>query len=62
MFVFDLEIFNDQEFAEACAAGLYDVNRLRERWDRQLTPHETVTEKDNVIAFDGSNTNLVMNI
>ena len=27
IFVFDLETYNDQEFAEAYAAGLYDLNR-----------------------------------
>ena len=31
VFVFDLQTQNDQEFAEAHAAGLYDVNRLRDR-------------------------------
>ena len=30
VFVFDLETQNDQEFAETYAAGLYDVNRLRD--------------------------------
>ena len=34
VFVFDLETHNDEEFAEAYAAGLYDVNRLRDKWDR----------------------------
>ena len=37
VFVFDLETLNDQEFAEAYAAGVYDVKRLRDRWDRDLT-------------------------
>ena len=36
--VFGLETNKDQEFAEACAAGLYDVNRLREMWNKGLTP------------------------
>ena len=31
VFVFDLETYNNQEFAEAYAAGLYDVNLLRDR-------------------------------
>ena len=31
VFVFDLETHNDQEFAESYAAGLNDVNRLRDR-------------------------------
>ena len=38
--VFYFEIYNDKEFAEAYAAGLYDVNCLRDRWDRDLTPEE----------------------
>ena len=62
MFVFNLETYNDQEFAKSYAAGLYDVNWLRDRWDRDLSPDETVTEKDNVIVFDGSNGNPVMNM
>ena len=62
MFVFDLETNNDQEFAEAYASGLYDVNRIRDRWDRDLTPDEIVTEKDSVIVFDESNGIPVMNM
>ena len=60
MFVFDLETCNDQELAEAYAAGLYDVNCLRYRWNRDLTADEVVTEKDNVTVFDGSYANPVM--
>ena len=62
MFVFDLETYNDQEFADAYAAGLYDVNQLRDRWDRDLNPDEIVIEKENVTVFDGSNENPVMNM
>ena len=62
MFVFDLETYNDQDFAEAYAAGFYDVNRLRDRWDTDLAPDEIVTEKENVTVFDGSNGNPVMNM
>ena len=62
MFVFDLETYNDQEFAEAYAAGLYDVIRLRDRWDRDSTSDDIVTEKDNAIVFDGSNGNPVTNM
>ena len=51
VFVFDLETHNDQEFAEAYAAGLYDVNRLREKWDRDLTPDELVTERKKRCRF-----------
>ena len=61
-FVFDLETHNDQEFAEAYAAGLYDVNRLRDRWHRDLTPDELVIQRENVTVFDASNGNCVMNL
>jgi len=33
VFIFDLETYKYQEVAEAYAAGLYDVNCLRDRWD-----------------------------
>ena len=62
VFVFNLETNNDQEFAKAYAAALYDVNCLRDRWDRDLTPDEIVTEKASVIVFDGSHRNPVMNM
>ena len=39
VFVFDLDTHNEQEFAEAFTAGVYDVNRLRNGWDRDLTPN-----------------------
>ena len=55
VFVFDSETHNDQEFAEAYAAGLYDVNRLRDKWDRDLTFVEIAIEKENVTVFDASN-------
>ena len=59
MFVFDLETNNDQEFAEAYAAGLYDVYRLRDKWDRHLTVQQGETERKNVVVFDASNGNPV---
>ena len=62
VFVFDLETHNDQEFAEAYAAGLYDVNRLHDKWDRDLTPDELVIERKNVTIFDASNGNCIMNM
>ena len=62
VFVFDLETHNDQEFAEAYAAGLYDVNRLHDKWDRDLTPDELIIERKNVTVFDASNGNCVMNM
>ena len=62
VFVFDLETHNDQEFAEAYAAGLYDVNRLRDRWHRDLTTDELIIERENVTVFDTSNGNCVMNM
>ena len=62
VFVFDLETYNDQEFAEAYAAGLYDVNRLRDRSHRDLTNNELIIERENVNVFDASNGNCVMNM
>ena len=62
VFVVDLGTYNGQEFAEAYAAGLYNVNHLRDRWNRDLTPCEIMLEKENVIVFDGSNGNPVMNM
>ena len=62
LFVFDLETYNDEAFAESYAAGLNDVNRLGDRWDEDLTPDEMVTVKNNVIVFDGPNRNPVMNM
>ena len=53
--VIDLETYNDQEFAEAYAAALFDVNRLRDWWDRYLIPEEIEIERKyrkHVIAFD----------
>ena len=62
VFVFDLETHNDEEFVEAYAAGLYDVNRLRDKWDRDLTPDELIIERENVTVFDASKGNCVMNM
>ena len=62
MFVFDLNTCNDQEFAELYAAGSSDTNRSRDRWKRELTSNKIVTEKINVIVFDGSKANPVMNM
>ena len=62
VFVFDLETHNDQEFAETYGAGLYDVNRFRDKWDRDLTSNELVIERKNVTVFDASNGNCIMNM
>ena len=62
VFVFDLETHNDNEFAETYASGLYDVNRLKDCWDRDLTSNELITERNNVTVFDASNGNCVMNM
>ena len=62
VFIFDLETHNDQEFAEAYAAGLYDVNPLRDRWHRDLTNNELTIERKNVTVFDASNGNCNMNM
>ena len=60
--VFDLETQNDQEFAETYAAGLYDVNRLRDKRSRDLTSDELVIERENVTVFDASNGNFVVDM
>ena len=62
VFVFDVETHNDQEFAEAYAAGLFDVSRLRDRWHRDLTTDELIIERENLTVFDASNGNCVMNM
>ena len=62
VFVFDLETYNDQKLAEAHAARLYDVYRLRDQWNRDLTLDEILTEKGNVIVFDGCDGNPVMSM
>ena len=38
------------------------MNHLRDRWNRDLTPDEIETQKENVIVFDESNGNPVMNM
>ena len=62
VFVFDLETHNDQEFAEAYAVGLYDVNRLKDCWYRDLNSKELMIERKNVTVFDASNGNCIMNM
>ena len=62
VFVFDMGTYYDQKYAEANAAGLYDVNRLPEMWYRDLTPDAIETEKEYVIVSDISNGNPAMNI
>ena len=62
VFVFDLETYTDQEFAESYAVGLYDVNRLGDRWNRDLTTDELLIEGENVSVFDKSYGNPVINM
>ena len=52
MFLIDSETYNDQEFAEAYAAGFFNLNRSRDKWIRKLTQEELRTEKENVIAVN----------
>ena len=49
VFVFNSETYNDQAFAEAYAAGLYGVNRLRDRWDREKNSEEIQTQRKYVV-------------
>ena len=62
VFVFDIELHNDQDFAEAYAAGLYDVNRFKDKWDGDFTSDELETEREKVSVFYGSNGNPVKNM
>ena len=62
VFVFGFETCNDQEFTESYAAGIYNVNGLRDSWDRDLCPNETNTEKENVTIVDGSHANPVLHM
>ena len=62
VFVFDLETYNDQELAETYAAGLFDVNWLRDRWYRDSTPDEIEIETEHVIVFNKSYGNPFMNM
>ena len=50
-FIFDLETYIEKEYASPFAAGLYDVNRLREMWNKGLFPDETVIEKKECYGF-----------
>ena len=52
--MFDLETFNDQEFAEAYAADFYELNLLREKWDRDLTREGIEVERKNGFLFHNS--------
>ena len=62
VFAFDLETHIDQEFAETYAAGLYDVNRLKDCWYRDLNSDELIIERKNFTVFDASNGNCIMNM
>ena len=62
VFVFDLETHNDQEFAEAYAAGLYDVNCLKDCWYRVLNSNELMIERKHFTVFDASNGNCIKNM
>ena len=62
VFVFDLETHNDQEYGEAYAVGLYDTNRLRHCWYRDLNRNELMIERKHVNIFDASIGNCIMNM
>ena len=55
VFVFDLETHNDQAYV----GGLYEVNRLRDCSNTDLTVQERETEREKVSIFDA---NSVMNM
>ena len=62
MCVIGLGTYINQEFAEAYASGLYDVNRLQDRWYRDLTSEEIEVKRKYVIVFDESCENPIMNL
>ena len=62
VFVFDLETHNDQEFAEPYAAGLFDVNRLKDCWHRDINNIELIIERKHATVFDACNGNCITNM
>ena len=62
VFVFHLETRNDQKIAEAYGAGFLDINRLRDRWDKDITPAGIQTKKNYSTVFSKSCGKPVMNL
>ena len=62
VFVIYLETYKDQELAETYAAGFYGMNRLRDKWNRDITSVELETKRENVTVFDGSYANPVVSM
>ena len=55
---FDLETCNRKQYAQTYPAGSYNVNRLRDKSIRVLTPEKIATENENVIVFEQFHENL----
>ena len=62
MFIIDSETYNDREYAKTYAARLYYVNCLGDKWDRDLTCKEIEVERENVIVYDKSCDNPIVNM
>ena len=62
VFVIDLETYNAAKTAEAYAVVLYNANRLPDTWNKNLTPKEVETERDNVVVFDKSGRKVLMHM
>ena len=54
MFIFDLKTYNNQKLAYTNAAGLFDVNRIPDRWIRDLSIQEMETKTEFFFVFDKS--------
>ena len=63
-FVFDLETCNaeNQQYCKPYAAGVYQLNRLYERFNGDLTDKELQIEREHVDVFDRENSNPFMNM
>ena len=60
--VFDLETYNDQEIVDAHAVSLHEVNRLRDRWYRDITREEIPTDRNYAILYNKSCRDSVLNM
>ena len=64
VFAFDLETCNvkNQLIFEAYAAGVYQLNRLYECFNGDLTEKELQNERENVHVFDREHNNPVLDM
>ena len=62
VFVLVFETYGDQKIAEEYVARLNNVNRSRDNWLGSLTPERIETQRENVIVFEKSGGNPIMNM